>query len=92
MANQWRKRSGEAPEGVGEENASLQRAVSDLTLDKTILAKAALGKLLRSAHHRACVDHVATELGASERRACQALGQHRSRSEKSPKPQMMKRH
>lgn len=32
----------------------------------------------------ACVDHVTTELGISERRACRALGQHRSTQRKTP--------
>jgi hypothetical protein len=30
------------------------------------------------------VDHVTTELGISERRACRALGQHRSTQRKTP--------
>ncbi len=44
------------------ENARLRRAVCDLTLDKTILAKAAKGKLLSPAR-RACVDDAIEELG-----------------------------
>ena len=34
---------------------------------------------------RACVEHVARELGVSERRACAALGQHRSTQRKAPR-------
>ncbi|MGF0540044.1 IS3 family transposase [Agrobacterium sp. ES01] len=64
------------------ENARLRRAVSDLTLDKMILAEAAKGKLLSPTRRRACVDHVVEELGVSERRACRVLGQHRSTQRK----------
>ncbi|WP_418884164.1 IS3 family transposase [Allorhizobium ampelinum] len=67
------------------ENARLRRAVSDLTLDKMILAEAAKGKLLSPARRRACVDHVTAELGVSERRACRVLGQHRSTQRKIAK-------
>ncbi len=34
---------------------------------------------------RACVEHVARHLGVSERRACAALGQHRSTQRKAPR-------
>ncbi|MEI7791846.1 MAG: IS3 family transposase [Alphaproteobacteria bacterium] len=64
------------------ENTRLRRAVSDLTLDKLILTEAARGKLLSPARRRACVDRVKAELGLSERRACAALGQHRSTQRK----------
>ncbi|PNQ19898.1 IS3 family transposase [Agrobacterium salinitolerans] len=67
------------------ENARLRRAVSDLTLDKMILAEAAKGKLLSAARRRACVDHVIDELKVSERRACRVLGQHRSTQRKIAK-------
>ncbi|PWE52240.1 IS3 family transposase [Metarhizobium album] len=67
------------------ENARLRRAVSDLTLDKMILAEAAKGKLLSPARRRACVDHVTDELKVSERRACRVLGQHRSTQRKTAK-------
>ncbi|MCT7666055.1 IS3 family transposase [Shinella kummerowiae] len=67
------------------ENARLRRAVSDLTLDKMILAEAAKGKLLSPARRRACVDHVIDELKVSERRACRVLGQHRSTQRKIAK-------
>ncbi|WP_088016590.1 MULTISPECIES: IS3 family transposase [unclassified Shinella] len=67
------------------ENARLRRAVSDLTLDKMILAEAAKGKLLSPARRRACVDHVINELKVSERRACRVLGQHRSTQRKIAK-------
>jgi hypothetical protein len=40
---------------------------------------------LSPSRRRACVDHVTTELGISERRACRALGQHRSTQRKTPR-------
>lgn len=64
------------------ENTRLRRAVSDLTLDKLILTEAAPGKLLSPARRRACIDKVRSELKISERRACAALGQHRSTQRK----------
>jgi transposase-like protein len=63
------------------EIANLRRAVSDLTLDKLILMEATTGSLrpeLRSTH----VLHAKAVLGISERRACRALGQHRSTQRK----------
>ena len=43
------------------------------------------GKLLSPARRRACVEHVVRTLGVSERRACAALGQHRSTQRKAPR-------
>ena len=84
----WRSRYGglesEQAERLTEleaEVARLRRAVSDLALDKLILADAATSTMsaeLRSAY----VTHAKTVLGISERRACQALGQHRSTQRK----------
>ncbi|WP_192966535.1 IS3 family transposase [Phycobacter azelaicus] len=87
----WRKKYG----GMGtdqlrelkrlqKENERLRKAVSDLTLDKLILAEAAKGKLLSPARRRACIDHVRTRFHLSERRACRVLGQHRSTQRKEP--------
>ena len=42
------------------------------------------GKLLSPARRRACIEHVRRELRVSERRACAALGQHRSTQRKVP--------
>jgi transposase-like protein len=59
----------------------LRRAVSDLTLDKLILLEATTGALspeLRAAY----VVHAKAAFGISERRTCQALGQHRSTQRK----------
>ena len=84
----WRNRYGdlESDQAVRlmeleAEVAQLRRTVSDLTLDKLILVEATTGALrpeLRSTY----VLHVKTVLGISERRACQALGQHRSTQRK----------
>ena len=63
------------------EIARLRRLVSDLTLDKLILVEATTGVMspeLRSTY----VVYAKAELGVSERRACQALGQHRSTQRK----------
>ncbi|MEI7805861.1 MAG: IS3 family transposase [Hyphomicrobiales bacterium] len=67
------------------ENTRLRRAVSDLTLDKLILQEAAPGKLLSPARRRACIEYVRDHLHVSERRACAALGQHRSTQRKVPR-------
>src|SRR3712207_3019477 len=70
------------------ENARLRRAVAELTPDKQILQEAPrgrTGKLLSPARRRACVEHVRRPLSASERRACAALGQHRSTRRKAPR-------
>ncbi|MEL7167683.1 MAG: IS3 family transposase [Pseudomonadota bacterium] len=67
-----------------KENERLRKAVSDLTLDKLILAEAAKGKLLSPARRRACIDRVRAELKVSERRACRVVKQHRSTQRKAP--------
>lgn len=84
----WRKRYGGIESDLAEhlaeleaEIARLRRLVSDLTLDKLILVEATTGDLspeLRAAY----VLHARTAFGISERRACQALGQHRSTQRK----------
>ena len=43
------------------------------------------GKLLSPARRRACVEHVCHTINVSERRACRALGQHRSTQRKVPR-------
>ncbi|MCJ2072206.1 IS3 family transposase [Methylobacterium sp. J-030] len=67
------------------ENQRLRKAIADLTLDKLILQEAAPGKLTSPARRRACIEHVRTVLKVSERRACRALGQHRSTQRKLPR-------
>ena len=46
-----------------KENQRLRRAVSDLTLDKLILAEAGQGKLLSPARRRRCIESVRQTLG-----------------------------
>ena len=67
------------------ENQRLRRAIADLTLDKLILQEASPGKLLSPARRRACVEHIMLTMDVSERRACRALGQHRSTQRKVPR-------
>ncbi|TXM53498.1 IS3 family transposase, partial [Methylobacterium sp. WL120] len=67
------------------ENARLRKAIADLTLDKLILQEASPGKLLSPARRRACVEHIMRTMTVSERRACRALGQHRSTQRKVPR-------
>jgi transposase-like protein len=84
----WRNRYGGLESDQAErlmeleaEIARLRKAVSDLTLDKLVLVEATTGSLspeLRSTY----VLHAKSVLGISERRACQALGQHRSTQRK----------
>ncbi|MEM1152033.1 MAG: IS3 family transposase [Pseudomonadota bacterium] len=65
-----------------KENARLRRAVSDLTLDNQILQEVVRGKFLSPSRKRDAVDHVVETLGATERRACRVVGQHRSTQRK----------
>ncbi|MDP6680655.1 MAG: IS3 family transposase [Pelagibacteraceae bacterium] len=90
----WRKHYGGMGKGqlkelkrLQKENERLRRAVSDLTLDKLILAEAAPGKLLSPARRRDCIDRVCDKLKVSERRICRVLGQHRSTQRHVPRGQ-----
>jgi transposase-like protein len=84
----WRNRYGDLESDLAEhlteleaEIAQLRRAVSDLTLDKLILVETTTGALspeLRAAY----VLHAKAMFGISERRACRAIGQHRSTQRK----------
>jgi putative transposase len=62
------------------EIARLSRIVSDLTVSKMILADAIAD--MTPMDRSVVVLLVMTDLGISERRACQALGQHRSTQRK----------
>src|SRR6202140_4528275 len=84
----WRNRYGGLESDLAEyltelesEITRLRRQVSDLTLEKLILVEAtteALSPELRATY----VLHAKAAFGISERRACQALGQHRSTQRK----------
>jgi transposase-like protein len=84
----WRNRYGGLERDLAEhlaeleaENTRLRRQVSDLTLEKLILVEATTGAL--SPELRAIYVLLAgAAFGISERRACQALGQHRSTQRK----------
>jgi transposase-like protein len=84
----WRNRYGGIESDLAQylteletEITRLRRLVSDLTLEKLILVEAtteALSPELRATY----VLHAKAAFGISERRACQALGQHRSTQRK----------
>lgn len=84
----WRKRYGGIESDLAAhlteleaEITRLRRLVSDLTLEKLILMESTTGTLspeLRAAY----VLHAKAAFGISERRACRALGQHRSTQRK----------
>src|SRR5271163_3424826 len=78
-------RAGEAPEGAraGEYPSS----PGDLGPDagQAHSAGGCPGKLLSPARRRACIEQIRAHLHVSERRACAALGQHRSTQRKAPR-------
>ncbi|MFD0848979.1 IS3 family transposase [Sphingosinicella xenopeptidilytica] len=69
-----------------KENARLRKAVSNLTLDALILKEVIGGKVLSPSRRRAGVAHACAALGVSERRACRAVGQHRSTQRRVARP------
>ena len=94
----WRKHYGGMGKGqlkelkrLQKENERLRRAVSDLTLDKLILAEVARGNCQAPARRRHGIDRVCGQLKVSERRICRVLGQHRSTQRHVPGARQMKR-
>ena len=83
----WRleERPGQASEGSrdGEHPASPCGVGPDLGQADPV--GGGPGKLLSPARRRACIEHVRGVLSISERRACSALGQHRSTQRKIPR-------
>jgi hypothetical protein len=79
------ERPGQAAEGAGagERAASACRFGSDAR--QADPAGGRQGKLISPARRRSIIDHVRRTLHVSERRACSALGQHRSTQRKRPK-------
>src|SRR6516164_5879658 len=77
-------RAGEAPEGpcAREQPAAQGGFRSDA--GQAHSAGGCSGKLLSPARRRACIKQVRAQLHVSERRACAALGQHRSTQRKVP--------
>jgi hypothetical protein len=78
-------RAGQAPEGARE--GEYPSAQGDLRPDagQTHLAGGRTGRLLSPGRRRACIEQVREVLHVSERRACAALGQHRSTQRKIPR-------
>jgi hypothetical protein len=74
----------EAAEGVGNREYSAPTSGVGSDAGQADPGGGGKGKLLSPSRRRACVDHVTAELGISERRACRALGQHRSTQRKIP--------
>src|SRR5438094_6130180 len=79
------ERPGQASEGSrdGEHPASSCGIGSDA--GQADPAGGGPGKLLSPARRRACIEHIRGVLSISERRACAALGQHRSTQRKIPR-------
>src|ERR1700686_1162969 len=78
------KRPDQAPEGTGNgEHPAAPRGVGS-DAGQADPAGGGPGKLLSPARRRACIEHVRRVLSISERRACAALGQHRSTQRKIP--------
>src|SRR5918995_3748088 len=66
------------------ENGRLRRAIADFNPGQADSSGGEPGKLLGPARRRVCIEHVCDRLQVSERRACAALGQHRSTQRKLP--------
>src|SRR5262245_12460981 len=83
----WRAedRAGQAPEGAwAREQPAAQGSIGS-DAGQAHSAGGCPGKLLSPARRRACVEQVRAQLHVSERRACPALGQHRSTQRKLPR-------
>src|SRR5438046_5171905 len=79
------ERPGQAAEGSGDgEQPAAPRGVQP-DIRQADPAGGGAGKLLSPARRRACIEHIRGVLSISERRACAALGQHRSTQRKIPR-------
>src|SRR5438045_6330239 len=79
------ERPGQAAEGSGDgEQPAAPRGVRP-DIRQADPAGGGPGKLLSPARRRACIERVRQVLSISERRACAALGQHRSTQRKIPR-------
>ena len=78
-------RPGEAAEGSGDRERAAAQGGLGPDAGQADPAGGGPGKLLSPARRRACIEHVRRELHVSERRACAALGQHRSTQRKMPR-------
>src|SRR4051794_34717604 len=76
---------GQAHEGAGDREPALAQSYRRPHARQADPARGRPGKLLSPARRRACVEHIRSVLNVSERRACRALGQHRSTQRKAPR-------
>src|ERR671912_417573 len=86
-AGVWRSqdRPGQAPEAARDRERTAAPGGGRAGLGQADPERGRLGKLLSPARRRACIEHVRDKLQVSERRACAALGQHRSTRRKLPR-------
>ena len=75
-------RSGEAAQGAGDRELAAQAGGIGSDTGQADPDGGRPGKLLSPARRRACIELVRAKLQISERRACAALGQHRSTQRK----------
>src|SRR3954467_12930601 len=80
-------RSDQAHEGAGDREPAPAQGDCRSHARQADPAGGGSGKLLSPARRRACVEHIRSVLNISERRACRALGQHRSTQRKTPRGQ-----
>src|SRR5918995_1182007 len=78
-------RPGQTPEGARDRERSATPGRGRSDAGQADPRGGRLGKLLSPARRRACIEHVRGKLRISERRACAALGQHRSTQRKLPR-------
>ena len=76
--------SDEAAPGAGDRELASAAGCIKPDAGQAHLGRGCKGKLLSPSRRHACVDHVTTKFGVFERRACRALGQHRSTQLKIP--------
>src|SRR5918911_1601193 len=76
---------GQAHEGAGDRERSPAQSHCRPHPRQADPAGGRPGNLLSPARRRACVEHIRSVLTISERRACRALGQHRSTQRKAPR-------
>src|ERR671912_2609986 len=86
-AGVWRSqnRPGQAPETARDRERSAAPGGGRAHARQADPERGCLEKLLSPARRRACIEHVRDKLQVSERRACAALGQHRSTQRKLPR-------
>src|SRR5207248_6443878 len=81
----FEERPDKTPEGTGDGEHPLASCRVGPDFGQADPAGGGPGKLLSPARRRACIEHVRGSLWISERRACAALGQHRSTQRKIPR-------